>query len=80
MSLRPLVLWVSRQPGMTIRFSRRDETRAEGVLTDPDGSQNFTYDRTDRQLYLADRTLRLNEFGWEVDAEGRTVFRSKRSD
>ena len=80
MSVRPLVLWVTRQQATTMRFTRRDADEATGVLTNPTGAVPFTYDRGARQLRLPDRNIYLNDYGWEVDEQGQTVFHSRRSD
>lgn len=79
MSVRPLVLWVTRQDGMAMRFTRRDTELAEGVLTDALGTIQFSYDRRARRLHLPDRAIYLDEYGWEVDEQGRIVFQSRRS-
>ncbi len=79
MSVRPLVLWVTRQEGMAMRFTRRETELAEGILKDPNGTVQFSYDRRARRLHLPDRAIYLDEYGWEVDEQGRIVFHSRRS-
>ena len=78
MSLRPIVLWASRQPGTTLRFARRDAAAATGSLTGPEGTIAFRFEREARRLILPDRTIHLDDYGWEVDEHGRIVFRSLR--
>ncbi len=80
MSVRPLVLWVTRQEETVMRFTRRDQELATGVLTDANGTISFTFDRLARRLSLPDRDVFLDEYGWEVDEKGGTVFQSRRSD
>ncbi|MDE0198765.1 MAG: hypothetical protein OXK78_11270 [Caldilineaceae bacterium] len=80
MSVRPLVLWVTRQEETVMRFSRRDRDVATGVLTDANGTVPFHFDRLARRLSLPDRDIYLDEYGWEVDEKGRIVFQSRRSD
>ncbi len=80
MSVRPLVLWVSRQQATSMRFTRRDPEVAAGMLTKPSGTVPFTYDRVARQLRLPGQILYLDDYGWEVDEQGRTVFHSRRPD
>ena len=80
MSVRPLVLWVARQEGTVMRFTRRDQERATGVLTDVHGTVPFAFDRLARRLSLPDRDIYLDEYGWEVDEQGKIVFQSRRSD
>lgn len=80
MSVRPLVLWVTRQEETVMRFTRRDRDVATGVLTDANGTVPFAFDRLARRLSLPDRNIYLDEYGWEVDEEGQIVFQSRRSD
>ena len=80
MSVRPLVLWVTRQEETVMRFTRRDSDIASGVLTDPNGTVHFTFDRPARRLSLPDRDIYLDEYGWEVDEHGKIVFQSRRTD
>ena len=80
MSVRPLVLWVTRQEATVMRFTRRDQELATGVLTDANGTVPFTFDRSARLLRLHDRDIYLDEYGWEVDKHGNIVFQSRRTD
>ena len=80
MSVRPLVLWVTRQEETVMRFTQRDKKFATGVLTDADGTVAFSFDRSARRLSLPDRDIYLDEYGWEVDEKGQIVFQSRRSD
>ena len=80
MSVRPLVLWVTRQEETVMRFTRRDRDIATGVLTDANGTVPFAFDRLARRLSLPSRDIFLDEYGWEVDEKGRIVFQSRRSD
>jgi len=78
-SLRPLVLWVGRQ-GWTLRMGPRTPEEVRGVVRTPQGEQPFRYERTTRRLHLEGRVVRLDPHGWEVDDQGRIVFRSQRPD
>ncbi len=80
MSVRPVVLWVSRQEETAMRFTQRDPDLVKGVLTDANGTVPFSFDRKSRRLTLPDREIHLDEYGWEVDEQGRIVFQSRRSD
>lgn len=62
-----------------MRFTRRESERAEGVLNGPDGTVKFVYDRRAGCLHLPDRDIYLDDYGWEVDEQGRIVFQSRRS-
>lgn len=80
MSVRPLVLWVARQEETVMRFTRRDEELATGVLNDADGTTPFSFDRLAKRLSLPDRDIYLDDYGWEVNEKGQIVFQSRRSD
>ncbi|MCY3992446.1 MAG: hypothetical protein OXF50_14580 [Caldilineaceae bacterium] len=80
MSVRPLVLWVTRQEETVMRFTRRDRDIATGILTDANGTVPFAFDRVARRLSLPARDIYLDEYGWEVDEKGQIVFQSRRSD
>ena len=80
MSVRPLVLWVARQEETVMRFTRRDQEIATGVLTDEDGTVPFSFDRLAKRLSLPDRNIYLDDYGWEVNEKGQIVFQSRRSD
>ena len=80
MSVRPLVLWVTRQEATVMRFTRRDPEMATGFLTDPNGTVPFAFDRNARRLRLPDRDINLDEYGWEVDEQGKIVFQSRRTE
>ena len=76
MSTKPLVLWAARKK-WTLRFSARAPGEATGIFTTPDGSIDFRYEQAERRIHMSDETILVNEYGWEVDAAGRTVFRSQ---
>ena len=80
MSVRPLVLWVTRQQATTMRFTRRDSEVATGMLTSTKGTVPFTFDRGARRLCLPEQTVYLDDYGWEVDENGNIVFQSRRLD
>ncbi len=76
MSTKPLVLWAARKK-WTLRFSARTPAEATGIFTTPDGALDFRYEQAVRRIHLPDETILVNEYGWEVDEKGRTVFRSQ---
>jgi len=76
MSTKPLVLWAARKR-WTLRFGSRAPGETTGIFTTPDGPLDFRYEAASRRIHLPDETLLLNEYGWEVDEKGRTVFRSR---
>jgi len=75
MSTKPLVLWAARKK-WTLRFSGRTPDESRGVFTTPDGPLDFRYEAAARRIHLPGATILVNEYGWEVDEKGRTVFRS----
>lgn len=75
MSTKPLVLWAARKK-WTLRFSGRTPAESRGIFSTPDGPVNFRYEAAARRIHLPGATILLNEYGWEVDEKGRTVFRS----
>jgi len=76
MSAKPLVLWAARKQ-WTLRFSGRAPSESTGIFTTPDGPIDFRYEQEVRRIHLPDETILVNEYGWEVDSKGRTVFRSQ---
>ena len=76
MSAKPLVLWAARKH-WAVRFSGRTPAGATGIFTTADGPVGFRYEREARRIHLPDETILLDEYGWEVDEKGRTVFRSQ---
>lgn len=75
MSTKALVLWAARKT-WTLRFSQRTADETTGILNTPDGPLAFRYESEPRRIHLPGETLTVNEYGWEVDEQGRTVFRS----
>jgi len=63
-----------------MRFTQRDPDVVKGVLTYANGTVPFSFDRKSRRLSLPDREIYLDEYGWEVDEQGRIIFQSRRSD
>jgi hypothetical protein len=79
MSVKPLVRWAMVQ-GYTLRYTRRGDESVSGVLITPQGELNFVYDKGERRIDLPSRQVRLSEYGWEVNPEGKTVFTSRKDD
>ncbi|RLT44914.1 MAG: hypothetical protein DWI57_02055 [Chloroflexi bacterium] len=75
MSTKPLVLWAARKK-WTLRFSGRTPSEVTGIFTSAEGAIAFRYEQASRRIHLPDATILVNEYGWEVDEKGRTVFRS----
>lgn len=79
MSVKPLVRWAMVQ-GYTLRYTRRGAESVAGVLITPQGEVDFAYDKVARRIDLPNRQVRLSEYGWEVNPEGKTVFTSRKDD
>lgn len=78
MSIKPLAMWAIHNQ-WTIRFTRRTPDEAQGELNTPGGLVPFRYEPESRRLHLPDRVVHLDPYGWEVDEQGRVVFRSTRA-
>jgi len=76
MSTKPLVLWAARKQ-WTLRFSRRTPAEVTGVFATADGPLDFRYEQEGRRIHLSGEIILVNDYGWEVDEKGRTVFRSQ---
>jgi len=76
MSMKPLVLWAAHRQ-WRLRFATRTPAEASGVLTTPDGPLDFRYERLERRIHLPHTSVLVDEYGWEVDETGATVFRSQ---
>ena len=78
MSLKPLVRWATFQR-WALRYTERSADRAAGIFTTPEGEVDFNYDFQTRTVHLPDRSVQLNEHGWQIDTAGQTRFSSKSS-
>ncbi|MBI3960714.1 MAG: hypothetical protein HY328_18035 [Chloroflexi bacterium] len=76
MSTKPLVLWAARKQ-WRLRFAGRTPAEVTGIFTTADGPLDFRYEQESRRIHLPGETILVNEYGWEVDEKGRTVFRSQ---
>lgn len=75
MSTKPLVLWAARKK-WNLRYTTRAAEQTSGIFTTPDGPLPFRFESGSRRIHLAEETVLLDEYGWEVDEKGHTVFRS----
>jgi hypothetical protein len=78
MSVKPLARWAIFQK-WSLRYTERGDEIVRGIFTTPAGTFPFRYERTARIVHLPARTVQLDEYGWEVNASGRTTFQSKSS-
>lgn len=65
-NVKPLTYWLIHN-GYTVRFGRRSPESVRGVITTPDGELDFDYVPDAMIISLPDRTVAINQFGWEID-------------
>jgi hypothetical protein len=53
--------------GYTVRITKRAPAEVEGVMTTPDGAVLFRYDPAALVVHLPEKTVTINEYGWEID-------------
>lgn len=77
MILKPLAHW-ALQRRYKLRYTHRAEDEVRGIFTTPQGTVDFVFHPVERTLVVGDApAVRLNDHGWEVDANGDVVFRSQ---
>jgi hypothetical protein len=67
-NVKPLTHWIIYK-GYTVRFTQRSPDEVAGLLTTPQGQVAFRYEPQTLTIHLPDRTVRINEFGWEESSE-----------
>ena len=66
-SVKPLTHWVIYK-GYKVRFTSRNAQLIAGVLTTGDGAAlSFQYEPDLQIVHLPGESIRINEFGWEVE-------------
>ncbi len=65
-NVKPLTHWIIYK-GYRVRFSNRSAAEVTGTLTTPNGLQSFRYEPDSMLLHLPDRSITINEYGWEVE-------------
>ena len=64
--VKALTHWVIYK-GYRVRFTQRSAAVA-GILTTPDGGElAFTYDPATRTVRVPGESIRINDFGWELE-------------
>jgi hypothetical protein len=66
-NLKPLMHWLIYRH-YTVRISERAATQVAGIITTPDGMVNFRYDPVAQIVHLPDKSIAINDYGWEVEA------------
>lgn len=70
-NVKPLTHWIIYKK-YTVRFTQRQPHAVRGVLTTPAGEVEFWYDPRALRIHLPDRSININEYGWEVETECST--------
>ena len=65
-NVKPLMHWLIYRH-YTVRITHRAVDQVEGVITTPDGPRDFRYDAVEQIVYLPERSIAINEHGWEID-------------
>lgn len=65
-NVKPLMHWLIYR-SYTVRITKRAPTEVEGIITTPEGQTTFRYDPTAQVIHLPDKTVTINEYGWEID-------------
>jgi hypothetical protein len=66
-NVKPLMHWLIYRH-YTVRISERAATGVTGVITTPDGPLPFRYDPVAQIVYLPDKRIAINDYGWEIGA------------
>ncbi|HHY57882.1 MAG TPA: hypothetical protein GYA08_20875 [Chloroflexi bacterium] len=65
--VKALTHWIIYK-GYRVRFTQRDASAVAGVLTAADGVElAFTYAPATKTVHLPGESVRINDFGWEVE-------------
>ena len=64
--VKPLTHWLIYK-GYTVRFGRRSPDSVQGVISTPQGEVAFKYEPQSMTIHLPDRTVAINQYGWEID-------------
>jgi hypothetical protein len=67
-NVKPLMHWLIYRH-YTVRITKRAIDAVEGIMTTPDGPVNFRYDPTAQLVYLPEKTVAINQYGWEIDSQ-----------
>jgi hypothetical protein len=67
-NVKPLTHWIIYK-GYSVRFGRRSSQEVDGILTTESGPLPFRYEPQTRIIHLPDQDIRINEHGWELDAD-----------
>ena len=66
-NVKPLTHWLIYK-GYTVRFGQRSTDSVRGIITTPEGDLAFDYAPQTMIIRLPNRTIAINQYGWEIDA------------
>ncbi|MFN2203923.1 MAG: hypothetical protein ACK2UO_22190 [Caldilineaceae bacterium] len=66
-NVKSFTYWVMHK-GYAVRFRRRSPTSVDGILTTPEGEQEFEYNPSNMTIRLPGQVVTINQGGWEIDA------------
>lgn len=71
-NVKPLVHWAIYK-GYKIRYTDRTAAQVKGILTTPEGEQDFRFDPAALTINLPDRQITINQYGWELSQDAETA-------
>lgn len=71
-NVKPLVHWTIYK-GYKIRYTDRSAAQVKGILTTPEGEQDFRFDPATLTISLPDRQITINQYGWELSQDAETA-------
>lgn len=64
--VKPLMHWLIYRH-YTVRITERSPDHVAGIMTTPEGQINFSYDPVGRIIHLPEKSIAINEYGWEIE-------------
>ena len=65
-NVKPLTHWLIYHR-YTVRFTERAAGTVAGIITTPEGQINFRYDAVGKIIHLPEKSIAINEYGWEIE-------------
>lgn len=66
-NVKPFMHWLIYR-NYTCRITERAPTYVVGLMTTPNGPVEFRYDAEKMIVHLPEKSIAINEHGWEIDA------------
>ena len=67
-NVKPLMHWMIYRH-YTVRITERAANQVTGIITTPDGTINFRYDPAAMIIHLPEKSIAINEYGWEIEPQ-----------